>query len=146
MSDENQLILNDGEIQKSIYTLRGFQVMLDSELAQIYGVETKNFNRAVKRNSERFPENFRFQLSSEQYQNLRYQIGTSRTAHGEDHLRSQTVTSSQHGGRRYLPYAFTEQGVSMLSAVLRSESTIRKSIMSINSRSVKECLLQEAVS
>ena len=108
---------NDQNIQSRIFTLRGLQVMLDSDLAQLYGVETKVFNQAVKRNIERFPERFRFQLSEDEFQNLR----------------SQFVTSSEHGGRRYLPYAFTEQGVSMLSAVLHSPTAIDTSIKIIDS-------------
>ena len=107
---------NDQNIQSRIFTLRGLQVMLDSDLAQLYGVETKVFNQAVKRNIERFPERFRFQLSEDEFQNLR----------------SQFVTSSEHGGRRYLPYAFTEQGVSMLSAVLKSPTAIDTSIKTID--------------
>jgi phage regulator Rha-like protein len=128
-------------IRTLIYTIRGEQVMLDSDLAEIYGVETKVFNRAVKRNSERFPSAFCFQITQEEYDNLRCQIGTSSsddslrsqigTLKEDDNLRSQIVTSS-HGGRRYLPYAFTEQGVSMLSAVLRSETAIKVSIQIIN--------------
>lgn len=101
-------------IQHKIYTLRGKQIMLDSDLAELYQVETKVFNQAVKRNSERFPEDFMFQLTEEEYENLR----------------SQFVTSSleQHGGRRYMPYAFTENGVYMLSAVLKSSIAIEVSI------------------
>jgi hypothetical protein len=114
MTQDNAIIpLN--KVQSLIYTVRGEQVMLDSDLAEIYGVETKVFNQAVSRNIERFPELFRFQLTQDEY----------------DNLRSQSVTSS-HGGRRYLPYVFTEQGVSMLSAVLRSETAIKVSIQIIN--------------
>ena len=110
MSDESDKIANT--IERRIYTVRGAQVMLDSDLAKIYGVETKVFNQATKRNSARFPAEFRFQLTMEEYQNLR----------------SQLVTSSEHGGRRHLPYVFTEQGIAMLSAVLRSETAIKVSI------------------
>lgn len=85
-----ELILED--INSKIYTIRDVQVMLDEDLAKLYGVETKVFNQAVKRNSERFPENFRFLLTQNEYENLMSQI----------------VTSKQHGGRRTLPYAFTE--------------------------------------
>ena len=85
------------EIRPLIHTLRDEQVILDSDLARLYGVETKVFNWAVKRNARRFPERFRFRLTEEEF----------------DRLRSQSVTSSGHGGRRYLPYAFTEQGVAM---------------------------------
>ena len=86
--------------------------MLDSDLAFLYDVETKVFNQAVKRNERRFPDRFRFRLSPEE--------------HGR--LRSQTVTSNGRGGRRYLPYAFTEQGIAMLSAVLRIDVAIETSI------------------
>jgi len=100
-------------IHHKIYTLRGKQVMLDFDLAELYHVETKVFNQAVKRNIERFPDDFMFQLSEEEYENLR----------------SQFVTSSlKHGGRRYMPYAFTENGVYMLSAVLKSRVAIEVSI------------------
>ncbi|CAM3017492.1 ORF6N domain-containing protein [Legionella worsleiensis] len=103
-------------MREKIYHVRGIPVMLDSELADIYGIETKTFNQAVKRNIERFPDMFRFQLSELEHQNLRSQI----------------VTSSSHGGRRYLPYVFTEQGVAMLSAVLKSKTAIELSIQIIN--------------
>lgn len=96
------------EIENRIFTVRGVQVMLDSHLAEMYQVETKILNRAVKRNGDRFPESFRFQLTNIEYENLRFQIGTS----------------SLHGGRRYLPRAFTEQGVAMLSSVLRSRRAV----------------------
>lgn len=101
-----------GQIQSKIYEIRGQRVMLDFDLAGLYQVETKALNRAVKRNIERFPERYMFQLSKDEFDNLRCQIGTSST----------------HGGTRYLPYVFTEQGVSMLSAVLRSPIAIQVSI------------------
>ena len=99
-------------IKNLIYVVRGQQVMMDSDLAMLYQVETKVFNQAVKRNLERFPEKFRFQLTKEEY----------------DSLRSQFVTSNGKGGRRYMPYVFTEQGIAMLSAVLRSDIAIQISI------------------
>lgn len=112
-SDENDRVREASHIQSLIYVIRGKQVMLDSDLAILYQVETKTFNQAVKRNIERFPENFRFQLKKEEY----------------DSLRSQFVTSKEgRGGRRYLPYVFTEQGIAMLSAVLRSDIAIQVSI------------------
>ena len=108
----NDLVLAaDVDLTELIYVIRGQHVMLDCDLAALYGVETKAFNQAVKRNSLRFPERFRFQLTQEEF----------------DNLRSQIVTSSW-GGRRYLPYVFTEQGVAMLSAVLRSTTAIEVSI------------------
>ena len=87
--------------------------MLDSDLAELYQVETKALNRAVKRNADRFPEDFMFQLTHKEAKNLRYQIGTS---------------GSGYGGRRYLPFAFTEHGVAMLSAALRSPRAVQMSI------------------
>ncbi|MEQ3361859.1 ORF6N domain-containing protein [Raoultibacter massiliensis] len=99
-------------IEPLIHTIRGKQVIIDSDLAVLYGVETKVFNQAVKRNERRFPDHFRFRLTDEEYTSLR----------------SQSVTSKERGGRRYLPYAFTEQGVAMLSAVLRSDTAIDTSI------------------
>ena len=113
-------LVNDINIQNKIYSIRGLQVMLDLDLAKLYEVETKNLNKAVARNIKRFPDKFRFQLAEDEYQNLRFQFGTSS-------LVAQKETS-QHGGRRYLPYVFTEQGVSMLSAVLRSDVAIDMSI------------------
>jgi len=116
MKDDNTLIpIEETNITELIYTIRGKQVMLDSDLAILYQVETRVFNQAVKRNSNRFPERFRFQLTEEEYKNLR----------------SQFVTSSEentHGGRRYMPYAFTEQGIAMLSAVLKSDIAVDVSI------------------
>lgn len=129
----NELITIDKQtIQNKIYTMRGVQVMLDEDLAILYAVETKVFNQAVKRNIERFPGKFRFQLTQEEYDNLRFQNVTSSS---DDSLRSQIVTlESQRGKhRKYLPYVFTEQGVSMLSAVLRSQTAIEVSIKIIDS-------------
>ena len=96
------------------YTVRDTQVMLDSDLARLYGVETSALNRAAKRNENRFPEDFRFQLTRDEHEDLRCQIGIS-----SDDLRKFAT-----GGRRYLPYAYTEQGVAMLSAVLRSDTAV----------------------
>ncbi|WP_148570716.1 ORF6N domain-containing protein [Aliarcobacter cryaerophilus] len=127
----NDLIIDNQTIQSKIYTIRGVQVMLDEDLAVLYNVETKVFNQAVKRNIERFPEKFRFQLSESEYENLRSQFVTSSL---DNSLRSQIVTlESQRGKhRKYLPYVFTEQGVSMLSAVLRSQTAIEVSIKIID--------------
>lgn len=99
------------QIQNLIYTIRGHRVMLDSDLAALYEVETRALNQAVKRNIERFPKHFMFQLSKEEFENLI----------------SQNVTSSW-GGTRKLPYVFTEQGVAMLSSVLRSKKAIQTNI------------------
>jgi len=114
------------QIERRILLIRGQKVMLDSDLAALYGVETKALNRAVKRNLERFPDDFMFQLTPEEAECLRCQNGTS---NGDPGLRSQSVTSSgKRGGRRYLPHAFTEQGVAMLSSVLRSERAVMVNI------------------
>lgn len=110
---ENKPIVGPTEIKNLIYTIRGKQVMLDSDLASLYQVETKNLNRAVKRNMERFPESFCFQLTDEEAEFLRFQIGTSNVG---------------RGGRRYLPYVFGEPGIAMLSAVLRSDVAVKISI------------------
>ena len=103
--------------------------MLDEDLAGLYGVLTRNLNKAVKRNIERFPKEFMFQLTKEEYENLKFHFGTS----SEGNLKSQNVTSSgKWGGRRNLPYAFTEQGVAMLSGVLRSDTAVKISIQIMN--------------
>jgi len=110
-------------IEKKILLIRGQKVMLDADLAELYGVETFNLNKAVKRNSERFPEDFMFQLTKEEAESLRFQIGILKT--GE-----QTVEIKQGRGqhRKYLPYVFTEQGVAMLSSVLKSKRAIQVNI------------------
>jgi hypothetical protein len=113
-------------MKEIIHTVRGLQVILDSDLARLYGVSVKRLNEQVRRNAERFPDNFMFQLTESELKNLRFQSGTLKN---EKSLRSQFATSRlDHGGRRYLPYAFTEQGVAMLSGVLRSKIAIQVSI------------------
>ncbi len=104
--------------------------MLDRDLSDLYQVETRILNQAVKRNIDRFPEKFRFQLTEVEIEILRSQIVTLNSSN--QNLKSQIVISSEHGGRRYLPYAFTEQGVAMLSAVLRSEKAVSVSIQIMN--------------
>jgi hypothetical protein len=101
-----KLIGSDG-IQNCIYTIRGLQVMIDSDLAELYRIEAKVLNQAVKRNSERFPAEFMFQLTTNEHESIRSQFTT---LDNTNRLRSQIVTSNLRGGRRYLPYAFTEQG------------------------------------
>ena len=141
MKKENQIIGNEvsvtplESIENLILNIRGKQVMLDRDLARLYGVETKVLNQAVKRNIERFPEDFMFQLSHEEFEsNLRSQFVTSSIELSNsvdiNNLRSQFATSSdgQHGGVRYMPYVFTESGISMLSSVLRSQTAIRVNI------------------
>lgn len=111
-------------IERRIYLIRGQKVMIDFDLAELYGVPTKRLNEQVTRNLKRFPEDFMFRLTKEEAEFLRSQIAIS-----NDHLRSQIATSKTgRGGRRYLPYAFTEQGVAMLSTVLNSEQAIEVNI------------------
>ena len=114
------LIASVEQIESQIFLIRGQKVMLDEDLAALYEVETKALNRAVKRNLDRFPDDFMFQLSADELANLRCQFGTSS-------LRSQ-IDTARWGGRRYPPYAFTEQGVSMLSSVLHSDRAIHVNI------------------
>lgn len=102
------------QIQNLIYLIRGQKVMLDSDLAKLYRVETKYLNKQVKRNIQRFPDDFMFKLSKEEFDILRCQIGTS---------------SSEYGGRRYQPTVFTELGIAMLSSVLRSERAVTANIL-----------------
>jgi len=105
-------------IERKIYLIRGLKVMIDVDLAELYGVSTKRLNQQVTRNKQRFPEDFMFRLTKEEAESLRSQSVIS-------NLRLQFATSSSgHGGRRYLPHAFTEQGVAMLSSVLNSEQAI----------------------
>lgn len=100
-------------VEQNIYLIRNHKIMLDSDLAQLYGTETGALVRAVQRNRERFPEDFMFQLSEQEVSSLRYQIG---------------ISKSGRGGRRYLPYVFTEQGIAMLSGVLHSPRAIAVNI------------------
>jgi ORF6N domain len=111
MAKSKKWVISDELVMSKIYIVRGQKVMLDEDLARLYQVETKGLNQAIKRNKDRFPPDFMFQLSINEFENLK----------------SQFVTSSW-GGRRKLPYAFTEQGVAMLSAVLNSEVAVRVSI------------------
>mgnify|MGYP000102467405 CR=1 FL=1 len=132
--EENKLSIpsqvSNQEIKNLIYTVREKQVMLDSDVAMLYQYETKNINKAVKRNIERFPEDFCFQLTESEFQILRFQI-----------LRFQIGTSNQsekmnyetRGGRRYLPYVFTEQGIAMLAGVLKNKIAVKVSINIIKS-------------
>ena len=124
--ENNNIILvnNESDVEKYetdniknlIYTIRGKQVMLDSDVAMLYHYETKNINKAMKRNIERFPEDFCFQLTEKEVENLRFQFGTS------------SLEKENYGGRRYLPYVYTEQGISMLAGVLKNEIAIQVSI------------------
>jgi hypothetical protein len=128
----NEILMSYDNIQNLIYTIRGIQVMLDSDLAGLYQIDVKILNQATKRNSNRFPSEFMFQLTAEEMESLR---SRNVTLNKSESLRSQNVTlkNSKRGKhRKYLPYAFTEQGVSMLSAVLRSEPAVKMSIHIIN--------------
>ena len=109
--DNIQPIIPDEIVMNKIYFIRGQKVMLDNDLAELYEVETRRLNEQVKRNIDRFPEDFMFQLTKEEFENLKSQIATS-----------------SWGGRRKLPYAFTEHGVLMLSSVLKSERSIKVNI------------------
>ena len=117
MADEErgteETALTPTQVQSHIYLVRGQNVMLDSDLAKLYGVETRILNQAVKRNAGRFPDDFTFQLTREESQALRSQF---------------VISSKPEGRRRYLPYAFTEQGIAMLSSVLRSEQAIQVNV------------------
>jgi hypothetical protein len=110
-SNKTSLIISE-RIERRIYLIRGVKVLLSHDLAQLYEVDAKVLNQSVTRNLDRFPEDFMFRLTSEEF----------------DSLRSQIVTSKGRGGRRYLPYAFTEQGVAMLSSVLRSKRAVQVNI------------------
>jgi hypothetical protein len=110
---EQDIIVSGQSIQNRIYTIRGLQVMLDRDLAELYGVENRVLNQAVKRNIDRFPEDFMFQLTKEEFQDWKSQI---------------VISNADKMGLRKLPYVFTEQGVSMLSSVLRSDTAVKISI------------------
>ena len=120
---KDEIIINNKLIESKIYTIRGVQVMLDSDLAVLYEVETKRLNEQVKRNIRRFPEYYMFQLSLSEWDLLKSQIAT-----GSDW--SQIATSQKH--RKTEPFAFTEQGVAMLSSVLHSQTAINASIQIID--------------
>ena len=115
-SKANTSIVPLETVSQKIFLIRGMKVMLDSELAELYEVDTKNLNVSVRRNSLRFPEDFMFQLTKEEYESLRLQIAASKI---------------QRGGRRYFPYVFTEQGVAMLSSILKSERAVQMNILII---------------
>ena len=110
-----QLTATDVVLESKIYLFREYRVMIDADLAELYGVSTKRLNEQVHRNSRRFPSDFMFQLNTDEAKALRSQIATSKM-------------EQRRGGRRYLPFAFTEQGVAMLSSVLNSERAIQVNI------------------
>ena len=121
-----KLTLPDPGIDSLIREIRGVRVIIDSDLARVYGVTTKALNQAVKRNSQRFPEDFMFQLTKTEQENMRSQIVT--TSERKGLLRSQIVTSNPRGGARYLPYAFTEHGALMAANVLNSSQAVKMSL------------------
>ena len=146
MNEEINLTTTE-EIQNLIYTIRGKQVMLDSDVASLYHYETKFINLAVKRNKERFPEEFCFKLTESELENLRSQIAPSNSKSENNWLQfatsstkeeTQRVTSSlqdennRHRGKKYLPYVFTEQGIAMLSGVLRNKIAVQVSVNIMN--------------
>jgi hypothetical protein len=124
----SSITLRPENVAPLVRFIRGEKVLLDADLAVLYAVPTKALNQAVKRNRDRFPEDFMFQLSKDEWADLRCQFGiASKTDAGDD--RSQTVTGSQkHRDPRSLPYSFTEQGVAMLSTVLRSRRAVAVNI------------------
>ena len=125
------LLISNNSIKNKIYTIKGMQVMLDSDLAELYCVSAKRLNEQVKRNIERFPEQFMFQLTQSEFNPLRSQFATLETKRG------------MH--RKYLPYAFTEQGVAMLSGVLKSEPAVKVSIQIMNAFvSMRKFIVQNA--
>lgn len=117
--EETKELITTDDIRSKVYIIRGQQVMLDKDLAEIYGYEVKKLNQQVKRNIERFPEDFMFRLSNSEIDSVRSQIVTSR---------KKDFFAGQEGGRRYLPYAFTEQGIYMLATVLRGKLAEQQSI------------------
>ena len=118
--EQNDLAIQNKDIKNLIYTIRGKQVMIDSDVAMLYHYETKNINKAVKRNIDRFPEDFCFQLTENEFQTLRFQFGTSK--------QNLEIKDEFRGGRRYLPYVFTEQGIAMLAGVLKNDIAVKVSI------------------
>ncbi len=138
MKKSDPVIISPEAIAPMVHWLRHEKIMLDSDLAELYGVPTKVLNQAVKRNADRFPADFMFQITEQEEDGLRSQTGILKALAPNDNrshfvtasevqpLRSQIVTSK--GGRRYLPYAFTEQGVAMLSSVLRSQRAVEVNI------------------
>ena len=135
-----QIIPKPENLAKLVFLIRGEKVLLDTDLADLYGVEARVLNQSVARNRNRFPDDFMFQLTTEEWTAMRSQIVTTSAAKGgkssqtvtsspaDTGLTSQIVMSNKRGGRRTLPYAFTEQGVAMLSSVLRSQRAVEVNI------------------
>ena len=136
LSIQNQI--SNEEIKNLIYTIRGKQVMLDSDVARLYNYQTKRVNETVSRNKERFPENFCFRLTEEEVKNLKRQTAILNL--GQEKNWSQIATSSKnenskHRGKKYVPYVFTEQGIAMLSGLLKNDIAVQ---VSINIKLLKE--------
>jgi len=135
---EEKSVYTSGNVESTILTIRGQKVILDSDLAGIYGVSTKALNQAVKRNAERFPADFMFQLTAQEAQNMRSQIVTAdlqTIGNKDDRMNwSQIVTSSnKHRGAKYRPFAFTEHGAIMAATVLNSPKAVQMSVFVVHS-------------
>lgn len=119
------------QIEKKIFVIRGVQVMVDRDIAELYGVETRRLNEQVKRNIERFPEEFMFQMNDEEFENWKVQIATLNIEYESDEILMSQFATSSWGGIRKAPYVFTEHGVTMLASVLKSDTAIKASIQII---------------
>ncbi|MDE3036522.1 MAG: ORF6N domain-containing protein [Nitrospirota bacterium] len=120
-----------GSLEPLILVIRNQRVILDADLARLYGVTTKRFNEAFKRNRQRFPNDFAFQLTDAEFNNLRSQFATSSLQHAEStgiHPRWSQIVTTSHGGRRSCPWAFTEHGALMAANILRSERAVHMSV------------------
>jgi phage regulator Rha-like protein len=130
-------------IQQKIYEVRGERVMFDFDLAQLYGVETRRLNEQVKRNADRFPKDFMFRLTQKEWQFISSQIATSSSIISDSNSSQIATSSRKHRGKTYLPYAFTEHGVTMLANVLKSKKAIKMSIAVVRAFiSLKQMALQ----
>ena len=144
---KHEIALPAAQVESVILTIRGHRVILDSDLAALYGVTTSRLNEQVRRNADRFPVDFAFQLTVEEVANLRSHFATSSvqvpTPPNLTILRSQIATSRSHGGRRYLPYAFTEHGAIMAATVLNSPEAVRMSVFVVRAFvKMREALVQ----
>jgi len=130
-------------IQNRIYEIRGERVMIDKDLAVLYEIEAKVLNQAVKRNIKRFPKDFMFQLTNDEWDDIRFQV---ESVHTDNSMRPQIATSKTgRGGTRYLPYVFTEQGVAMLSGILNSDKAIAMNIAIMRAFvEIRRVLIQES--
>lgn len=128
MEKKNRVIASDDILMNKIYIIRDQKVMLDRDLAELYGVETRRLKEQVRRNLDRFPEDFMFELSIVEFENLRCQFDTSKSEDPENVDIEAKNSTENRGGTRYLPMAFTEQGIAMLSSVLNSAQAIQTNI------------------